>query len=466
MPYAVRLLMALVGGVIFYEVAIRYMPERSGDGHLRPAGRRLRRRRQSLSAWPSGIFSGRAVARLGRGLDRATAVVTASGLIFTSLGLLDGPGHRGVGSLAIRDLPIVGPYLLPLLFATSGYLFAYLGAKRHTDLARVLGFKGLLQQPGARQFLRPKLLDTSAIIDGRIAEVVGTGFLEGDLVIPSFVLEELQSIADSAEPGKRARGRRGLDTVHSLQESSSHVTIIERDFPAVPDVDTKLIKLARELKGSILTTDYNLDKVSQIQGVEVLNVNELAHCLKAAVLPGESSARARPARGQGGGPGSGLPRGRHHGGDRGRPEQGGRRGDGGSHLDSAEPVGQDGLRPHVLVRGGSTWTNGRRPSLALVVAAAGHGTRLGLGMPKQYAPLLGIPMLQRTLSALAACDWVDSLVVVVNEMDVEYCEEEIRLEHIPKVERVVAGGAKRPLSVRNGLEALADDRHLGSGRHP
>jgi 2-C-methyl-D-erythritol 4-phosphate cytidylyltransferase len=105
---------------------------------------------------------------------------------------------------------------------------------------------------------------------------------------------------------------------------------------------------------------------------------------------------------------------------------------------------------------GSRSQQPQRPSLALVVAAAGHGTRLGLGMPKQYAPLLGIPMLQRTLSALAACDWVDSLVVVVNEMDVEYCEEEIRLEHIPKVERVVAGGAKRPLSVRNGLEALAE----------
>jgi uncharacterized protein YacL len=287
MPYAIRLLMALVGGVIFYEVAVRYMPHDLG-----PVTYGLLVAACVVGGVAVGVavghFLGKAVAKLGRGLDRATAVVTASGLIFTSLGLLTGLAIAAMGSLAIRDLPIVGPYLLPLLFATSGYLFAYLGAKRHTDLARVLGFKGLLQQPGAKQFLRPKLLDTSAIIDGRIAEVVGTGFLEGDLVIPSFVLEELQSIADSGEPGKRARGRRGLDTVHSLQESGNHVTIIERDFPAVPDVDTKLIKLARELKGSILTTDYNLDKVSQIQGVEVLNVNELAHCLKAAVMPGET----------------------------------------------------------------------------------------------------------------------------------------------------------------------------------
>ena len=112
---------------------------------------------------------------------------------------------------------MVGAYLLPLLFALSGYLFAYLGYKRHADLARVLGFKGLLQQPGASEFLRPKLLDTSVIIDGRIGDIVPDGFIEGDLVIPSFVLEELQSIADSGEPRKRARGRRGLERCTSLQ---------------------------------------------------------------------------------------------------------------------------------------------------------------------------------------------------------------------------------------------------------
>lgn len=288
MAFAIRLLMALVGGVLFYEVAIRYLPK---------AG---------LTSVPYGLsvaacvvggiiigavvghFLGKAVARLGRALDRSSSLVTASGLIFTSLGLLVGLAIAGLGSLAVKDLPVVGPYLLPLLFAVSGYLFAYLGFKRHTDMARVLGFKGLLQQPGAKQFIRPKLLDTSAVIDGRIAAAVAKGFIEGDLIIPSFVLEELQSIADSGEPGKRARGRRGLDTVHSLQEGSGHVTIIERDFPNVSEVDAKLIRLAKEMRACILTTDYNLDKVSQIQGVEVLNVNELAHSLKASVLPGET----------------------------------------------------------------------------------------------------------------------------------------------------------------------------------
>jgi uncharacterized protein YacL len=283
---AVRLIMALVGGVSFYELGTHYLPRNPAWGSYA-----LFVAVVVLAGIGVGVlvghFLGRAVARLGKALDRATGLVTASGLIFSSVGLLIGMGVAGLGSLALRDLPVVGPYTLPIFFAVAGYLFAYLGYKRHTDLARVLGFKGILQQPGTKQFLRPKLLDTSAIIDGRIADIAATGFVEGDLVIPSFVLEELQSVADSGDSGKRARGRRGLDTVHRLQESGCHVTIIERDFPSVPDVDAKLVRLAKEMKACVMTTDYNLDKVSQIQGVDVLNVNELAHSLKAVVLPGE-----------------------------------------------------------------------------------------------------------------------------------------------------------------------------------
>lgn len=288
MVLALRLLMALVGGIICYQLAVRYLPGvdlGSTAYGLAVTGCVIV---GAIIGVLVGHFLGRAVAKLGRLLDRSTSAVTPSGLIFASLGLLLGLAIAGLGSLAVRNLPVVGIYTLPIIFTISGYLFAYLGFKRHTDLARLVGFKGLLQQPGAKAFIKPKLLDTSAIIDGRIASVVATGFLEGDIVIPSFVLEELQSIADSAEPSKRARGRRGLDTVHALQESSSHVSIIERDFPTVAEVDSKLIKLAKEMKASILTNDYNLNKVSQIQGVEVLNLNELAHTLKTAVLPGES----------------------------------------------------------------------------------------------------------------------------------------------------------------------------------
>ncbi len=288
MVVAVRLLMALVGGVTCYELGRAFLPRADLGG--------LTEGLLTVLAVVVGIalglllggFVGRAVTKLGRRLDRASSLVTASGLLFTTIGLIVGLGVAALGGLSIKNLPVVGPYLLPLLYAVSGYLFAYLGYKRHTDMARVLGFKGLLQQPGIKQFIKPKLLDTSAIIDGRVGDVVSTGFLEGDLVIPGFVLEELQSIADSAEQGKRSRGRRGLDTVRNLQEIPNRVTIIERDFPSVSEVDAKLIKLAREMKACILTTDYNLNKLAQIQGVDVLNVNELSQSLKAMVLPGES----------------------------------------------------------------------------------------------------------------------------------------------------------------------------------
>jgi uncharacterized protein YacL len=287
MVFALRLLLALVGGVSGYQLAVRFLPDDLGTVAYALYVALCVVVGIVLGVVLGGLL-GRAAARLGKRLDRASSLLTASGLIFTTIGLLVGMGIAGLGSLAIKDLPVVGLYLLPLLFAVSGYLFAYLAYKRHTDLARVLGFKGLLQQPGEKEFIRPKLFDTSVIIDGRIGKVVSTGFLEGDLVVPGFVLEELQSIADSAEPGKRARGRRGLDTVRDLQEAHNRLVIIERDFPNVAEVDAKLIKLAKEMKACILTTDYNLNKVSQIQGVDVLNVNELAHTLKAAVLPGES----------------------------------------------------------------------------------------------------------------------------------------------------------------------------------
>jgi uncharacterized protein YacL len=287
MAVAVRLLLALVGGVTGYELGKAFLPH-SGYGSVPYSA--LATICVVAGVLIGGIIGGavgHAITRLGRRLDRATSLVTASGLIFTTAGLLIGLAIAALASLAINHLPIVGLYCLPLLFAISGYLLAYLGYKRHTDFARVLGLKGLLQQPGAKQFIRPKILDTSAIIDGRVGDVVATGFLEGDLIVPGFVLEELQSIADSTDSARRARGRRGLDTVHHLQETNSHVSIVERDFPNITEVDAKLIRLAKEIKGVIMTTDYNLNKVSQIQGVEVLNVNDLANTLKAVVMPGE-----------------------------------------------------------------------------------------------------------------------------------------------------------------------------------
>jgi uncharacterized protein YacL len=135
---------------------------------------------------------------------------------------------------------------------------------------------------------RYRILDTSVIIDGRIADICETGFLDGTLVIPQFVLKELQLVADSPDSLKRNRGRRGLDILQKIQKMSGvDVTISDIDFPEVREVDLKLIELGRTLQGKIVTNDFNLNKVAQLRGVDVLNINELANALKPVVLPGE-----------------------------------------------------------------------------------------------------------------------------------------------------------------------------------
>jgi uncharacterized protein YacL len=135
---------------------------------------------------------------------------------------------------------------------------------------------------------RYKILDTSVIIDGRIADICETSFIDGTLVIPQFVLKELQLVADSADSMKRNRGRRGLDILQKIQKMSGvEVIISDADFPEVKEVDLKLIELARTLTGKIVTNDFNLNKVAQLRGVQVLNINELANALKPVVLPGE-----------------------------------------------------------------------------------------------------------------------------------------------------------------------------------
>lgn len=135
---------------------------------------------------------------------------------------------------------------------------------------------------------RPKILDTSVIIDGRIVDIVETGFVEGPFVVPNFVLREIQLISDSPEGVKRSRGRRGLDILNQLQKKKEpEVTISYNDYPELRDVDSKLIKLTKDLGGVLVTNDYNLNKVAEIEGIRVLNINNLAMALKPVVLPGE-----------------------------------------------------------------------------------------------------------------------------------------------------------------------------------
>jgi len=172
-----------------------------------------------------------------------------------------------------------------LLLMTYGGLV--LGANKG-DLLNLTALGGLFS--GERQPRKNyKILDTSVIIDGRIADICETGFVDGQLIIPQFVLRELQMIADSSVSLKRNRGRRGLDILQRMQKMGTiSVQIVEDDFPAIRDVDMKLIELARQYEGKIVTNDFNLNKVAQLQGLPVLNVNELANALKPVVLPGET----------------------------------------------------------------------------------------------------------------------------------------------------------------------------------
>ncbi|MEW5984397.1 MAG: PIN domain-containing protein [Acidobacteriota bacterium] len=157
---------------------------------------------------------------------------------------------------------------------------------RHGDWLQPARILALFRAAGPQR--RYKILDTSVIIDGRIADVCETGFLDGTMVIPQFVLKELQMIADSGDTLKRNRGRRGLDILQRIQKMAGvEVTVSDVDFPEVREVDLKLIELARSLQGKIVTNDFNLNKVAQLRGVDVLNINELANALKPVVLPGE-----------------------------------------------------------------------------------------------------------------------------------------------------------------------------------
>jgi uncharacterized protein YacL len=179
------------------------------------------------------------------------------------------------------------PFLQILLLALMAYVGLVVGAQKG-DMLNLAALGGLF---GGEKSLKPafKILDTSVIIDGRIADISDTGFLDGTLVIPQFVLRELQMVADSGDSMKRNRGRRGLDILQRIQKMAHlNVQILEDDFPNVREVDMKLIELAKMYDCKIVTNDFNLNKVAQLHGVDVLNINELANALKPIVLPGET----------------------------------------------------------------------------------------------------------------------------------------------------------------------------------
>ncbi len=210
-------------------------------------------------------------------------------LIGAAIGSILGIFGAYLFSLVIRNSLAAGhtqSFLQLLVMMLMAYVGLIVGASKG-DLLNLSALGGIFggEKQSKKQF---KILDTSVIIDGRIADIAETGFLDGCLVIPQFVLRELQLVADSADSLKRNRGRRGLDILQRIQKIATlDISIVEDDFPAVREVDMKLIELAKVYDGKIVTNDFNLNKVAQLHGVPVLNINELANSLKPIVLPGE-----------------------------------------------------------------------------------------------------------------------------------------------------------------------------------
>lgn len=219
-------------------------------------------------------------------IDRAADKRSAAELTVGAIGLVVGLVAAALAGVAVAQLPVIGPYLLLPVVLVVAYIFSRIAARRHVDILRLVGIRPRKESASAN--LAPRVIDTSAIIDGRLVDVVRTKFLGGAFVVPQFVLDELQRVADSHDPLKRARGRRGLDLVDELKQlSNGGFSVRAGEYPEIDAVDAKLVRMAQEIGGAIVTTDFNLNKIAQIQGVEVLNINDLANALKPAVLPGE-----------------------------------------------------------------------------------------------------------------------------------------------------------------------------------
>jgi uncharacterized protein YacL len=224
-------------------------------------------------------------------MERRLSVLPSSIIFPGVLGLIVGLLISFLLSGLIDNIPIgwISTIISVLVYIFFGYLGLTMAVKRKSDM-HFLGFSRGKQKdkPSKESVNSPKVLDTSVIIDGRIFDLCKTGFIEGTIIIPEFVLEELRHIADSSDSLKRNRGRRGLDVLNKIQkELDLPVQIIHTEYDDALEVDSKLLRLAKDIGGKVLTNDYNLNKVAMVQSVFVLNINELANAIKPVVLPGE-----------------------------------------------------------------------------------------------------------------------------------------------------------------------------------
>jgi len=230
-------------------------------------------------------------------VSKATSLSTNE-IISCVIGLIFGLIVASLLGTAVARIAVIGTYLALIIMLIFGYAGLEVGYKKKDDISALLGRMRATQDErdkserrdpkSNRAKIPPKVLDTSVIIDGRIADIYRTGFLEGDLVIANFVLEELRHIADSSDNLKRARGRNGLDCLNLMRnEFSGHIIISNKDYGDDMEVDDKLLRLTEDINGVVVTNDFNLNKVAQVQNIKVLNINELSNAVKPVVLPGE-----------------------------------------------------------------------------------------------------------------------------------------------------------------------------------
>lgn len=233
-------------------------------------------------------------------VDKEISKYPQSDILLGTVGLIVGLviAYLIVGGIGtFINIPLITAIISIIVYVFMGYLGVRVALKSREDLFNInkitkftsaINREKTSKKENTIKKISPKVLDTSVIIDGRIADICKTGFIEGKLVIPRFVLNELQHIADSSDDLKRVRGRRGLDILNLIQkELDIEVEISDVDFEDIPEVDSKLLKLAEIIDGKVVTNDFNLNKVAQFQGVEVLNINELANAVKPVAIPGE-----------------------------------------------------------------------------------------------------------------------------------------------------------------------------------
>lgn len=238
---------------------------------------------------------------IAKHLERILTHIPNQELIAGTIGLLFGLIIANLIGVAFNQVPIIGPYIPIILSAIFGYsglkIMARKGPEMYYNYVQQWGGEGTKKTSRFKMFSThksdkttstPKLLDTSVIIDGRIKELCNTGFIEGPLMVPLFVLNELQIISDSADATKRNRGRRGLDILKEMQDANKvAIEVVEDDYDDLTEVDSKLMRLALDKQWKLMTNDFNLNKVARVQGIEVLNLNELANVLKPALIAGE-----------------------------------------------------------------------------------------------------------------------------------------------------------------------------------